>query len=386
MAAGAAAAGRRPRPRLVFGSAAQRRPALLGRSGLDRASVARPAAATGRMRSLKCGGRDRRNSARQDAWRPSYRRERGLGTCGARVTGAWSRFAVPTPRAQTAARDGHRRCNALRGQTHARIPRLLSLRANPALASREHPPRGRSRSSKSWRADGDGNGLHERGPRCADPSGETFERERGSEQLRAPENRPESLTSFRAANRRRARQEETPCKCERYSESCSAPHRIRTCDLRFRRPMLYLAERASSGVYRHCSVSRIARATATGLGLVSVSPSSTSCVCSASSASSQLALLLIVVRSGRVRLGGTKRSNSRERGSTRPGALFAMRAARRGDTKRRLKPNTHAGFGTASWLGPSDPSSAARQIHVAWSIESELVDVGDAVERSDLSA
>lgn len=137
---------------------------------------------------------------------------------------------------------------------------------------------------------------------------------------------------------------------------------------------------------RDSSLSRIARATATGLGLVSVSPSSTSCVCSASSASSQLALLLIVVRSGRVRLGGTKRSNSREKGSTRPGALLATRAARRGDTKRRLKPNTHAGFGTASWLGPSDPSSAARQIHVAWSIESELVDVGDAVERSDLSA
>src|SRR4051794_26916897 len=59
-----------------------------------------------------------------------------------------------------------------------------------------------------------GNGLHERSPRCADPSGETFERERGSEQLRAPEsapeNRPESLTSFRAANWRRAHQEELP--------------------------------------------------------------------------------------------------------------------------------------------------------------------------------
>jgi hypothetical protein len=74
---------------------------------------------------------------------------------------------------------------------------------------------------------------------------ETFERERGSEQVRAPEsapeNRPESLMSFRAANWRRARPKETPCKCARSSEPGSAPDRIRTCDLRFRRSMLYLS-------------------------------------------------------------------------------------------------------------------------------------------------
>lgn len=58
----------------------------------------------------------------------------------------------------------------------------------------------------------------------------------------APENRPESLTSLRATNGRRARQERSSWKCTRSSESDNAPDRIRTCDLRFRRPTLYPAE------------------------------------------------------------------------------------------------------------------------------------------------
>src|SRR3954447_21886387 len=37
-------------------------------------------------------------------------------------------------------------------------------------------------------------------------------------------------------------QARTPCKYARSAESCSAPERIRTSDLRFRRPTLYPAE------------------------------------------------------------------------------------------------------------------------------------------------
>ena len=98
--------------------------------------------------------RDRRNSARQDAWQPSDRRERGLGACGARVTGAWSRFAVPAPYAQTAASGGQRRCNARRGQAHARIPRPLARRRVRRWRRESTRRWGAPALSRSWRADG----------------------------------------------------------------------------------------------------------------------------------------------------------------------------------------------------------------------------------------
>jgi hypothetical protein len=63
----------------------------------------------------------------------------------------------------------------------------------------------------------------------------------------SPENRPDSLTSFRATNLRCVRQRRSPCKCTRSTESCSAPERIRTSDLRFRRPTLYPAELRAQG-------------------------------------------------------------------------------------------------------------------------------------------
>src|SRR5215207_2011090 len=59
---------------------------------------------------------------------------------------------------------------------------------------------------------------------------------------KSPENRPESLTSFRATNSHPERQRQRSCKCTRSAESGSAPERIRTSDLRFRRPTLYPAE------------------------------------------------------------------------------------------------------------------------------------------------
>src|SRR5437879_2368671 len=58
----------------------------------------------------------------------------------------------------------------------------------------------------------------------------------------APENRPESLTSFRATNRRLRQLGRSPSKCSQTAERRSAPERIRTSDLRFRRPTLYPAE------------------------------------------------------------------------------------------------------------------------------------------------
>jgi hypothetical protein len=58
----------------------------------------------------------------------------------------------------------------------------------------------------------------------------------------APENRPESLTSFRTTNHGSEHPRRSPCKCSRSAETCSAPERIRTSDLRFRRPTLYPAE------------------------------------------------------------------------------------------------------------------------------------------------
>jgi hypothetical protein len=58
----------------------------------------------------------------------------------------------------------------------------------------------------------------------------------------APENRPESLTSFRTTNHGSEHPRRSPCKCSRSAGTCSAPDRIRTCDLRFRRPTLYPAE------------------------------------------------------------------------------------------------------------------------------------------------
>ena len=54
----------------------------------------------------------------------------------------------------------------------------------------------------------------------------------------APENRPEPLTSFRATNGECEEQSQIRCKCLRTAERRSAPDRIRTCDLRFRRPVL----------------------------------------------------------------------------------------------------------------------------------------------------
>ena len=54
----------------------------------------------------------------------------------------------------------------------------------------------------------------------------------------SPENQPESLTSFRAANWRRPLLNRSPCKRTRSSELRSAPERIRTSDLRFRRTTL----------------------------------------------------------------------------------------------------------------------------------------------------
>src|SRR5207249_4633231 len=63
----------------------------------------------------------------------------------------------------------------------------------------------------------------------------------------APENRPESLTSFRETTSHHARQRGSRCKCARSAEGGSAPDRIRTCDLRFRRPTLYPAELRALG-------------------------------------------------------------------------------------------------------------------------------------------
>jgi hypothetical protein len=69
----------------------------------------------------------------------------------------------------------------------------------------------------------------------------------------SPENQPESLTSFRATNRGPERQERSPCKGSRSAESCNAPERIRTSDLRFRRPTLYPAELRAQTAAAQCS-------------------------------------------------------------------------------------------------------------------------------------
>ena len=52
----------------------------------------------------------------------------------------------------------------------------------------------------------------------------------------SPENRPDSPTSFRATNLATSRGKRTTCRYSRSAESCDAPERIRTSDLRFRRP------------------------------------------------------------------------------------------------------------------------------------------------------
>src|SRR4051794_11915886 len=63
----------------------------------------------------------------------------------------------------------------------------------------------------------------------------------------SPETRPESLTRFRVTNPRSERGERSPWKCAPSAESCNAPERIRTSDLRFRRPTLYPAELRAQG-------------------------------------------------------------------------------------------------------------------------------------------
>ena len=63
----------------------------------------------------------------------------------------------------------------------------------------------------------------------------------------SPETRPESLTSFRATNPSVERGKQRPWKCPPSAESCNAPERIRTSDLRFRRPTLYPAELRAQG-------------------------------------------------------------------------------------------------------------------------------------------
>jgi hypothetical protein len=63
----------------------------------------------------------------------------------------------------------------------------------------------------------------------------------------SPENQPDSLTSFRVANSRHAHPDRSPCKCTRSSELCSAPERIRTSDLRFRRPTASTLDLALEG-------------------------------------------------------------------------------------------------------------------------------------------
>ena len=98
-----------------------------------------------------------------------------------------------------------------------------------AVASR----RRRSESLRS--AHQENGGLPDvRGPRhpstrWESPLGATFELAKNS-----PENRPESLTSFRATNSNPDRETGSACKCTRSAESGSAPERIRTSDLRFR--------------------------------------------------------------------------------------------------------------------------------------------------------
>jgi len=51
----------------------------------------------------------------------------------------------------------------------------------------------------------------------------------------SPETRPESLTSFRATNSSPEHGNRSTWKCALSAESCNAPERIRTSDLRFRR-------------------------------------------------------------------------------------------------------------------------------------------------------
>jgi hypothetical protein len=63
----------------------------------------------------------------------------------------------------------------------------------------------------------------------------------------SPETQPESLTSFRATNHGPVRRMRTTWKCPRSAESCDAPERIRTSDLRFRRPRLKRRISRSSG-------------------------------------------------------------------------------------------------------------------------------------------
>ena len=52
----------------------------------------------------------------------------------------------------------------------------------------------------------------------------------------SPESRRKSLTGFRATNSHHVRRGRSPCNCARSSDLGSAPERIRTSDLRFRRP------------------------------------------------------------------------------------------------------------------------------------------------------
>jgi hypothetical protein len=63
----------------------------------------------------------------------------------------------------------------------------------------------------------------------------------------SPESRPESLTGFQATNSRHASQERGSCKCARSAEARSAPERIRTSDLRFRRTRLNRRAARGSG-------------------------------------------------------------------------------------------------------------------------------------------
>jgi hypothetical protein len=64
----------------------------------------------------------------------------------------------------------------------------------------------------------------------------------------APENRSESLTSFRTTNHGSEHPRRSPCKCARSAETCSPPERIRTSDLRFRRSTL-----------RVCGIAKLSR-------------------------------------------------------------------------------------------------------------------------------
>ena len=94
--------------------------------GLDRASVARPATATGRTRSRSCSvTAGTRQAGRLATLRPA---DTGLGTCGARVTGAWSRFAGP-PRQTAAAADTG-------AATHDAAKRTLETSLHPVVMPR----------------------------------------------------------------------------------------------------------------------------------------------------------------------------------------------------------------------------------------------------------